>query len=162
MAEALQQIDGDKQAQYAGLLPQISALISDERDFVANMANVAAVLKEQFAWLWVGFYVVKGEQLVLGPFQGPIACTRIAKGKGVCGSSWEKEQTIVVEDVNQFAGHIACSSLSQSEVVVPMMHNGHCVGVLDVDSDVIATFDQVDADCLEQVVAILMAASDVA
>lgn len=162
MAESLQQVNGDKQAQYAGLLPQITALISDERDFVANMANVAAVLKEQFGWLWVGFYLVKDEQLVLGPFQGPIACTRIAKGKGVCGSSWAQEQTILVEDVNQFAGHIACSSLSQSEVVVPMMKEGRCVGVLDVDSDAIATFDQVDAESLQQVVAALMAASDVA
>ncbi|AUZ06314.1 GAF domain-containing protein [Vitreoscilla sp. C1] len=161
MAETLHQIDGDKPAQYDGLLPQIVALISDERDFVANMANIAAVLKTQFDWLWVGFYLVKDAQLVLGPFQGPIACTRIAKNKGVCGTAWAQERTIVVEDVNQFAGHIACSSLSQSEIVVPMMKDGRCVGVLDVDSDVIATFDQVDADYLEQVVATLMAASDV-
>ncbi|UOO92340.1 GAF domain-containing protein [Vitreoscilla stercoraria] len=161
MAETLHQIDGDKPAQYDGLLPQIVALISDERDFVANMANIAAVLKTQFDWLWVGFYLVKDAQLVLGPFQGPIACTRIAKNKGVCGTAWAQERTIVVEDVNQFAGHIACSSLSQSEIVVPMMKDGRCVGVLDVDSDAIATFGQVDADYLEQVVATLMAASDV-
>ena len=117
MAETFYQQTGSKQEQYQSLLPQIQALISDERDFVANMANVCAVLKQQFDWLWIGFYVVKGEELVLAPFQGPIACTRIGKGRGVCGSAWAQQQTIVVPDVNQFAGHIACSSLSQSEIV---------------------------------------------
>ena len=119
MAETFYQQTGSKQEQYQSLLPQIQALISDERDCVANMANVCAVLKQQFDWLWIGFYVVKGEELVLAPFQGPIACTRIGKGRGVCGSAWSQQQTIIVPDVNQFAGHIACSSLSQSEIVVP-------------------------------------------
>ena len=161
MAESFYRQSGSKQAQYQSLLPQIQALISDERDFVANMANVCAVLKQQFDWLWIGFYVVRGEELVLAPFQGPIACTRIAKGRGVCGSAWAQQQTIVVPDVNQFAGHIACSSLSQSEIVVPMVLDERCVGVLDIDSAELATFDDTDAAFLQQVVAALLAASDV-
>ena len=161
MAESFYRQSGSKEEQYQSLLPQIQALISDERDFVANMANVCAVLKQQFDWLWIGFYVVRGEELVLAPFQGPIACTRIAKGRGVCGSAWAQQQTIVVPDVNQFAGHIACSSLSQSEIVVPMVLDERCVGVLDIDSAELATFDDTDAAFLQQVVAALLAASDV-
>ena len=161
MAETFYQQSGSKQEQYQSLLPQIQALISDERDFVANMANVCAVLKQQFDWLWIGFYVVRGDELVLAPFQGPIACTRIAKGRGVCGSAWAQAQTIVVPDVNQFAGHIACSSLSQSEIVVPMVLGERCVGVLDIDSADLATFDDTDAEFLQQVVAVLLVSSDV-
>ena len=161
MAESFYRQSGSKEEQYQSLLPQIQALISDERDFVANMANVCAVLKQQFDWLWIGFYVVRGEELVLAPFQGPIACTRITKGRGVCGSAWAQQQTIVVPDVNQFAGHIACSSLSQSEIVVPMVLDERCVGVLDIDSAELATFDDTDAAFLQQVVAALLAASDV-
>ena len=160
MAETFYQQTGSKQEQYQSLLPQIQALISDERDFVANMANVCAVLKQQFDWLWIGFYVVKGEELVLAPFQGPIACTRIGKGRGVCGSAWAQQQTIVVPDVNQFAGHIACSSLSQSEIVVPLLLQERCLGVLDIDSVELATFDDTDAEFLQQVVAVLLTQSD--
>lgn len=159
MAEHFARHEGSKAEQYQSLLPQIAALISDERNFVANMANVAAVLKTQFDWLWVGFYLVKEGQLVLGPFQGPIACTRIAKGKGVCGTAWEQQQTLIVPDVNQFAGHIACSSLSQSEIVLPLMKDGECVGVLDVDSDELNQFDEVDAEYLAQIVSVLLTAS---
>lgn len=159
MAEQFERHNGSKAEQYQALLPQITALISDERDFVANMANVAALLKTQFNWLWVGFYLVKEGQLVLGPFQGPIACTRIPKGKGVCGAAWEQQQTVIVPDVNQFAGHIACSSLSQSEIVLPLMKDGECVGVLDVDSEALNQFDEVDAEYLAQIVSVLLTAS---
>ena len=159
MAEQFIKMAGDKAAQYQSLLPQIEALLLGERDFVANMANVAAVLKQQFDWLWVGFYVVKDGELVLAPFQGPIACTRIAKGRGVCGSAWAEGKTMVVADVNQFAGHIACSSLSQSEIVLPLLRDGECVGVMDIDSADLAAFDAVDAEYLQQVVALLLLAS---
>jgi L-methionine (R)-S-oxide reductase len=150
MAEDLVKIEGDKATIYSGLFPQIQALVGDETDAVANLANVAAALKEAFNFFWVGFYLVKQNELVLGPFQGPVACTRIQKGRGVCGSSWEKAQTLVVEDVDQFPGHIACSSLSKSEIVVPLIRNGEVIGVLDVDSAEIATFDEVDATHLNQ------------
>lgn len=150
MAEDLVKIEGDKATKYEGLFPQIQALVGDEKDMVANLANVSAALKEAFGFLWVGFYLVKHDELVLGPFQGPIACTRIQKGRGVCGSSWEKAETLIVEDVEQFPGHIACSSLSKSEIVVPLIRNNEVIGVLDVDSDEIATFDTVDAMHLNQ------------
>lgn len=143
-------IDGDKSTKYEGLFPQIQALVGDEKDAVANLANVAAALKEAFAFFWVGFYLVKQDELVLGPFQGPIACTRIQKGRGVCGSSWESAETIVVKNVDEFPDHISCSSLSKSEIVVPLIRNGEVIGVLDVDSDEIATFDVVDAKHLKQ------------
>ncbi|MCK7556490.1 GAF domain-containing protein [Chitinophaga sedimenti] len=134
MAEDLSISEGSKESQYQSLLPQIKGLITGEPDQTANLANITAALKEQFGWLWVGFYLVKGGELVLGPFQGPIACTRIRKGKGVCGTSWAEAKTLIVPDVEAFPGHIACSSLSKSEIVVPVIRNGEVVGVLDVDS----------------------------
>src|SRR5215217_5082734 len=135
MAEDLNIIQStDKREQYEALLPQIAALLAGEPDLVANLANIAAALKEQFKWFWVGFYLVKDDELVLGPFQGPVACTRIKKGKGVCGSSWAQRKTLIVPDVEKFPGHIACSSASRSEIVVPIMHNSETVAVLDVDS----------------------------
>lgn len=141
-----------KEEQYKSLIPQIAALLDGEPDLVANLANISAALKEQFNWFWVGFYLVKGDKLVLGPFQGPVACTRIAKGKGVCGASWEQAKTLVVPDVDAFPGHIACSSLSRSEIVLPLFHNGEVVGVLDVDSEELDHFDETDAQYLEQIV----------
>lgn len=150
MAEELVKIEGSKAAKYEGLFPQIQALVGEETDTVANLANVSAALKEAFGFFWVGFYLVKQDELVLGPFQGPIACTRIQRGRGVCGSSWDRSETIVVENVEEFPGHISCSALSKSEIVVPLIQNGEVIGVLDVDSDEIATFDNVDAKFLTQ------------
>jgi len=144
MAEDLKIIVGSKEEIYVSLIPQIKALIGNESDSTANLANVSAALKEAFGFFWVGFYLVKNNELVLGPFQGPVACTRIQKGKGVCGTSWEKEKTIVVDDVEKFPGHIACSSISKSEIVVPIIKNNVVIGVLDVDSDELATFDAID------------------
>ncbi|PJJ79046.1 GAF domain-containing protein [Mucilaginibacter auburnensis] len=141
-----------KKEQYTSLIPQIEALLSGEDDVIANMGNVCAALKEQFNWLWVGFYLVKGEELVLGPFQGPVACTRIKKGKGVCGTAWHEQQTIIVPDVEQFPGHIACSSASVSEIVLPVFQNGEVVAVLDVDSEYHAHFDEVDAKYLAEII----------
>jgi L-methionine (R)-S-oxide reductase len=145
----------DKQEQYQSLIPQIKALIGRETDLVANLANISAALKEQFKWLWVGFYMVKGDQLVLGPFQGPVACTRIAKGKGVCGAAWEQGKTLIVPDVEAFPGHIACSSSSRSEIVIPIYHHDQVIGVLDVDSEDLDQFDQTDAQYLEQIIKLL-------
>ena len=145
----------DKTEQYTTLIPQIEALLYGEPDLVANLANVAAALKEQFKWFWVGFYLVKNNELVLGPFQGPVACTRIGLGKGVCGVAWQQAKTLVVPDVEAFPGHIACSSLSQSEIVVPVFHNGAVVAVLDVDSELLDQFDETDALYLEQIVKLL-------
>jgi L-methionine (R)-S-oxide reductase len=145
----------DKIAQYQSLIPQIEALITGEDDLVANLANISAALKEQFNWFWVGFYMVKNDQLVLGPFQGPVACTRIAKGKGVCGTAWQQAETLIVADVDEFPGHIACSSLSRSEIVLPLFHNNEVVGVLDVDSEHVAHFDETDALYLEQIINLL-------
>ena len=152
MAEDLSIIQGNKAEQYTSLLPQIKALITGEPDQVANLANIAAALKEQFGWLWVGFYLVKGGELVLGPFQGPVACTRIRKGRGVCGASWAQAATLVVPDVEKFPGHIACSSLSRSEIVVPLMKNEEVFGVLDVDSAALNEFDGTDQKFLEEIV----------
>ena len=147
---------GTKEERYQALLPQIEALIHGEEDQIANLANIAAALKEAFGWLWVGFYLVKNDQLVLGPFQGPIACTRINLGKGVCGSAWKEEKTLIVPDVDAFPGHIACSSLSKSEIVVPLKDkSGKVTGVLDVDSVELDTFDEVDREFLEKVVELL-------
>ena len=144
----------DKAGRYAEILPQIQALITDEHDPVANLANTAAVLKQAFGWLWVGFYLVRGEELVLGPFQGPLACTRIAFGRGVCGQAWAQSQTLVVADVHQHPDHIACSSLSQSEIVVPIRNRqGVVQAVLDADADTLAAFDTTDAHYLEQLAA---------
>ena len=141
----------DKKETYKLLLAQVKAMVKDESDPVANMANVAALIQEAFHFWWTGFYRVIGEQLVLGPFQGPVACTRIGFGKGVCGTSWKERKTIVVEDVEQFPGHIACSSESKSEIVVPLMKNNEVIGVLDIDSERLATFDQTDKEWLEQI-----------
>jgi len=156
MAEDLKITAVTKKEKYKELLPQITALISDESDLVANMANVCAALKQTFDFFWVGFYLVKEDELVLGPFQGPVACTRIQKGKGVCGTSWQKKETLIVADVEQFPGHIACSALSKSEIVVPLFNAvGNVVGVVDVDSDELNFFDVSDEDYLKQIIALL-------
>jgi L-methionine (R)-S-oxide reductase len=155
MSEDLQITQGSKTERYTSLLPQIQGLLEGETDLVANLANVAAALEEQFGWFWVGFYLVKNGELVVGPFQGPVACTRIRKGRGVCGASWEREETIIVPDVEAFPGHIACSSLSRSEIVVPLFHKGQVVGVLDVDSDRLNEFDEEDQRWLENLATIL-------
>lgn len=144
MAEDLRLTQTSKEEKYKELIPQLNALIQGEEDLIANLANVSAGLKEAFQFLWVGFYLVKQNELVLGPFQGPVACTRIQKGKGVCGNSWDKAQTIIVPDVEKFEGHIACSSHSKSEIVIPMIRNQEVVAVLDVDSSELNTFDEVD------------------
>mgnify|MGYP002620666381 FL=1 len=141
----------DKNETYKLLLAQVKAMVRDESDAVANMANVAALIQETFHFWWTGFYRVSGEQLVLGPFQGPVACTRIGFGKGVCGTAWKERKTIVVANVEQFPGHIACSSESKSEIVVPLINKGEVVGVLDIDSERLATFDATDRHWLEQI-----------
>jgi len=149
----------DRAALYQALLPQLEALLHGERDTIAHMANVAAALHTAFGWHWVGFYRVVGQELVLGPFQGPVACTRIAFGKGVCGTAWAEGRTLVVPDVEQFPGHIACSALSRSEIVVPVCdHTGRVIAVLDVDSTEPADFDDADRDGLERVCHLLQAA----
>ncbi len=154
MAEQLILTAGDKAARYEEILPQIYAVIEGETDLVANLANVSAILKECFEFFWVGFYLVKGaeeqKELVLGPFQGPLACTRIHKGRGVCGTSWQQKHTVIVADVEQFPGHIACSSLSKSEIVVPVLRDGEVMAVLDVDSVELGMFDMTDRHYLEQ------------
>ena len=155
MAEDLTILKGTKDEEYQSLLPQIKGLLTGENDLVANMANVAAALKEQFQWFWVGFYVIKNNELVVGPFQGPVACTRIKKGKGVCGTSWERAETLIVPDVQKFPSHIACSSLSKSEIVVPVKRNGEVVAVLDVDSEAYNFFDDTDKRYLEEIVALI-------
>ena len=145
-----------KQEQYESLLPQVEAVIDKNVDIIANMANMAAMLHETFGFWWTGFYRVIGNELVLGPFQGPLACTRIAYGRGVCGSAWKEQRTLVVPDVEQFPGHIACSSASKSEIVVPVFHNGEIIAVLDIDSDRLGTFDDIDARYLERTVTFLV------
>ncbi|WP_316839559.1 GAF domain-containing protein [Pedobacter gandavensis] len=156
MAEDLKIVtDTSKAAQYQSLIPQIEALISGETDQIANLANIAAALKEQFNWFWVGFYLVKEDQLVLGPFQGPVACTRIHKGKGVCGASWLQEETLIVPDVDAFPGHIACATASRSEIVLPLFNGDEVIGVLDVDSEYLAHFDEVDAKYLKEIIDLL-------
>lgn len=157
MAEDLYISNGTKEERYAALLPQLKGLLSGETDEVANLANVAAALKETFGFFWVGFYRVVGDELVLGPFQGPVACTRIRKGRGVCGTAWQEARTLVVPDVDVFPGHIACSSLSRSEIVVPLMDGaGEVWGVLDIDSSELNTFDDVDARFLEEACRLLV------
>ena len=156
MAEELTIANGTKQERYEALLPQIQALISGEPNRIANMANVCAALKQTLHFFWVGFYLVEQDELVLGPFQGPVACTRIAKGKGVCGIAWLNNKTIVVPDVEQFPGHIACSSQSKSEIVVPLLDaQKNCYGVLDVDSDALNDFDETDRIYLEKICVLL-------
>jgi GAF domain-containing protein len=152
MAEDLIISEGNKDDQYRSLLPQISALTEGENDLTANLANIAAALKDQFNWWWVGFYLVKNDELVVGPFQGPVACTRIQKGRGVCGNSWLEARTLIVPDVEAFPGHIACSSLSKSEIVVPVIRAGKVVAVLDADSELPAHFDETDKKYLEELV----------
>lgn len=152
MAEDLQILKGSKVENYTSIIPQIKALIENEPDLIANLANTVGALKEQFNWFWVGFYLVKKDELVLAPFQGPVACTRIRKGRGVCGVSWQNAETLIVPDVEAFPGHIACSSLSKSEIVVPVIRNGEVVAVLDADSEVLNKFDETDKHYLEEIV----------
>lgn len=163
MAEDLTIIQGSKEEVYQSLIPQIKALLEGEPDLIANLANICAALKEQFGWLWIGFYLVKSaadkameDELVLGPFQGPVACTRIKKGRGVCGSAWQKAETLIVDDVEKFPGHIACSSLSRSEIVVPLLKNGEMIAVLDADSELLAHFDETDKKYLEEIIDVLV------
>ena len=155
MAEELSLQQGNKAEQYQSLIPQIQAIVADESDVIANLANICAALKQQFNWFWIGFYLVKDNELVLGPFQGPIACTRIGKGRGVCGTAWQQQKVMIVPDVEQFPGHIACNSDSKSELVLPVMKQNKCVAVLDIDSDALDSFDEVDAEYLKQIVAIV-------
>ena len=156
MAEELAVADGSKEERYRALLPQVKVLVGDENEAVAALANLSAALAQTFGWLWVGFYLVKGGQLVLGPFQGPVACTRITLGRGVCGAAWEENRTLIVPNVEEFPGHIACSSLSKSEIVVPLRDGaGAVVGVLDADSEHLGCFDETDATFLEEMVGLL-------
>jgi GAF domain-containing protein len=146
---------GTKAEQYEALLPQIRGLLDGETDLIANLANIAGALKEQFGWLWVGFYIVREEQLVLGPFQGPVACTRIRYSKGVCGTAWKEATTLIVPDVEQFPGHIACSSLSKSEIVIPVIRDSKVKAVLDVDSTALNDFDTTDQQYLEAIIELI-------
>lgn len=155
MAERLEIADGTKQERYALLTRQIEAVIEGESDPIARMANVASMIHHTFGFWWTGFYRVEGNELILGPFQGPLACTRIAFGRGVCGTAWREERTIVVPDVEQFEGHIACSSASRSEIVVPIRQRGKIIAVLDIDSRELATFDECDSEWLEQIAELL-------
>jgi GAF domain-containing protein len=155
MAENLNIVTGTQKEKYESILPQINALLEGEPDLVANLANVTAALKEQFNWFWIGFYLVKENELVLAPFQGPVACTRIKKGRGVCGTSWAQSKTLIVPDVEKFPGHIACSNLSRSEIVVPIIRNAEVVGVLDVDSEKLNAFNEVDQQYLEKIVVLI-------
>ena len=150
MAENLYIADGSKEERYKALLPQIKSLVDNETDEIANMANISAMLSATFGFFWTGFYRVVGDELVLGPFQGPLACTRIKKGRGVCGTAWQEERVLIVPDVDLFPGHIACSSLSRSEIVVPLIKDSVVTAVLDIDSETLETFDETDArDLLE-------------
>jgi L-methionine (R)-S-oxide reductase len=155
MVEDLILVNGNKVAQYESIIPQIEGLLTGETDLVANMANVCAALKEQFNWFWVGFYLVKDNELVLAPFQGPVACTRIQKGRGVCGISWAEAKTLIVPDVSVFPGHIACSSFSKSEIVIPIIKNNLVIGVLDVDSEHFNHYDKIDQSGLEKIISLI-------
>ena len=155
MAESLIISDGDKKDRYSVLYSQIRSLLESESDLVSNMANVASMIHHTFGFWWTGFYIVKEGQLVLGPFQGPVACTRINFGKGVCGTSWERKETVIVPDVDLFPGHIACSSLSRSEIVVPVFRDGDVYAVLDIDSKELSTFDEVDKEWLEKIAGLI-------
>lgn len=155
MAEELLIAQGSKAERYALLVEQVASLLQGETDRVARMANVAAMIHQTFGFWWTGFYRVVGEELVLGPFQGPLACMRIRYGRGVCGTAWKERRTVIVEDVEQFPGHIACSSASRSEIVVPLMRGDEVVAVLDIDSEKLATFDEEDRHWLEQIVSLV-------
>lgn len=155
MAESLIIQGNSKEELYQNLFPQIKSMVEDEKDTIANMANISACLYETFRFWWVGFYRVVGDELVLGPFQGPVACTRIRKGRGVCGTSWQREETVIVPDVDLFPGHIACSSASRSEIVVPVFHKGKVTAVLDIDSELLNTFDNTDKLWLERIASVL-------
>lgn len=155
MSEDLRLVKGSKEEQYKSLLPQIKALLEGETDQIANLANVSAALKEQFNFFWIGFYLVKKNELVLGPFQGPVACTRIGLGRGVCGLAWQERKTIIVADVDEFPGHIACSSQSKSEIVIPIFKNGEVIAVLDADSNHLNDFDETDKKYLEKITGLL-------
>lgn len=155
MAEDLVITQGDKEAQYQSLLPQIEALLGGETDLIANLANISAALKEQFGFLWVGFYLIKDNELVLGPFQGPVACTRIAYNRGVCGTAWAQEKTLIVPNVDEFPGHIACSSRSKSEIVIPFYLGGKLTGVLDIDSESLNNFCEIDEKYLKKLLNLL-------
>lgn len=157
MAEDLQIATGTKEEKYKTMLLQIKGLLEGEDDLIANLANVAGALREQFSWWWIGFYLVKKEELVLGPFQGPVACTRIKKGRGVCGTAWAEARTMIVPDVEAFPGHIACSSFSRSEIVVPLISEGKVWAVLDADSEHLAHYDETDQRYLEEIVALIKA-----
>jgi len=146
---------GSKEEKYEHLTKSVASLVEGETDLIANLANITALVKDTFGFLWVGFYLVKNNELVLGPFQGPLACTRIKKGKGVCGTSWEKAETIIVPDVEKFEGHIACSSKSKSEIVVPLIKNGNVIGVLDIDSEYLSTFDSIDESYLNKIATVV-------
>ena len=148
--------NGSKVEKYTFLITQIESVLDYSVDIIANMANIAAMLHFTFGFWWTGFYRVFGDELVLGPYQGPLACTKIKKGRGVCGSSWEQKSTIVVPDVEKFPGHIACSSSSRSEIVVPLFKESEVIAVLDIDSDKLATFDEVDKEFLEKIVNLLV------
>lgn len=148
-------VTGDKTSVYQALLPQVEALLQGESDLIANMANLVAIIREAFGHLWIGFYLVRDNELVLGPFQGPVACTRIGFGKGVCGSSWKKKETVIVPDVDKFPGHIACSTDSRSEIVIPGIQQGQVIFVLDIDSKYLNTFDETDAHYLGRMVRLL-------
>ena len=152
MQELQLKANSNKEENFKNLIPQIEALVLSEKDLIANLANISAALKSAFNWWWVGFYLVKQNELILGPFQGPVACTRIGIGRGVCGSAWQQAQTIIVADVEKFPGHIACSSASKSEIVVPIIINNHVIGVLDIDSELLNHFDETDQLYLEKLI----------
>lgn len=156
MADDIQILGATKEEKYLSLIPQIKALVEFETDMIANMANVCAALKFGFDFLWVGFYLIKENQLVLAPFQGPVACTRITMGKGVCGTAWKNKEVIIVDDVDLFPGHIACSSLSKSEIVLPIYNaQKNIIGVFDIDSDAYKSFDHIDELYLTQIIQLL-------
>jgi L-methionine (R)-S-oxide reductase len=155
MSEDLIIKKGTKEEQYLEFIPQVAALIEGEPDLIANLANITAALKQQFDWLWIGFYLVKGEELVLGPFQGPIACTRIQKGRGVCGTAWQQMKTIIVQNVYDFPGHITCSALSKSEIVIPLIRQNKVVAILDIDHSQYATFDKTDELFLSEIISLI-------
>ena len=155
MAEDLQIIKGNKEEKYQSILPQIKALLQGEDDLIANLGNISAALKEQFNFFWVGFYLIKDNELVLGPFQGSVACTRIALNRGVCGTAWAKNETLIVPNVDEFPGHIACSSLSKSEIVIPFELDNKIAGVFDIDSDELDQFDEIDEKYLKEILSFI-------